>query len=147
VIDARTLSVLPYVLQREGRSLLQYAGEMYPWAPPEEAGVWAQVKKMVREQADAAASVVRFLTRRRVTPPGLGGFPKEYTGLGFVSLDHLLPMLAREERQGVAALERDLAALTDGEAKDLVQKILEQKRGHLKALEALAAAHPEAVKH
>lgn len=147
MIDAHTQGLLQQMLQREGRSLLQYVGEVFPWITPEEADDWAQVQQMVREQADAAASVALFLRRRRVTPPGLAGFSKDFTSLGFVSLDHLLPMLADEERRSVAALERDLAALTDADAKELARKILDQKRGHLKALEALTAAHPETVKH
>jgi hypothetical protein len=69
-----------------------------------------------------------------------------FTTLNFVSLDYLLPRLAEDGRRAVAALERDRAALTDADARAELDRLLDQKRRHLKTLEALATA-PAAAAH
>jgi rubrerythrin len=71
----------------------------------------------------------------------LGTFPTSFTSLSFVSLDHLLPILARNERKELERLQVEVDLLTDLEAKALVQKIIANKRRHLEMLQSLAAAH------
>jgi len=56
----------------------------------------------------------------------------------------VLRMLRDEfERRAAADLERDLSNLGDPEARALVQKMLDMKQQHVKALEALADSHRE----
>ncbi len=140
MIDAATADRLRDVIRRESRSLLQYAGEMFPWTAPEDRELPQRLLAITAEEREAAAGLARFLQRHRVTPPALGAYPMAYTSLGFVSLDYLLPRLVAHQRLAVTQLERDLAAVTDPEAKELLQKMAERKQEHLKALEAMASA-------
>jgi rubrerythrin len=145
VTDARTAAILQDVLRREGRSLLQYVSEAFPWATAEERAALAALQKLIDEERRAAAELGRFLTRRRVALPYLGAYPMEFTTTNYVSLDHLLPLLIGQQKKAVARLEQDLAALADADARTQLERLLTMKRQHLKELESLAAAHPEKV--
>jgi hypothetical protein len=140
MIDARTQAVLQNLLRRETLSLLQYVGEAFPWAAPGEEAALDRLRKLVAEDRESTAALGRFLTRLRRMPPYLGTYPTSYTSLGFVSLDFLLPRLAEEQRGSVAELERDLAVITDPEARAELERMLAMKRRHLATLEELTAA-------
>jgi hypothetical protein len=145
VIAAPDAARLEAAIRREGRSLLQYVSEAYPWTGSPGDGTPDQVRELAREERDALAVLTKFLARRRHTVPYLGAFPMAFTTMNFVSLDYLLPRLVEDGRRSVAALERDRAALTDADAKTELDRLTDLKRRHLKALEALtatpAAAH------
>jgi hypothetical protein len=139
-MDARTASLLQGVFRRESRSLLHYASEAFPWATTEERDALAQLKKLIEQEQQAAAELARFLLRHRLALPPLGAYP-DFTGINYVTLDHLLPLLAEEQRKNIARLEQDLAAMTDSEAKGQLEKLTTMKREHLAKLEAMAASH------
>ena len=143
MIDARTYAVLRDLVRRESRSLLQYVGEAFPWTSPEARDGLAQLQKLVAEERQATDEVSRFLFRHHLMPPYLGSYPSDFTTINFVSLAHLLPLLSDAERRSVADLERDMSNLGDPEARGLVQKVLDMKRQHQKALDALAGAQRE----
>lgn len=143
MIDARTQSLLEEMVRREGRSFLQYIADSYPWATAEEAATLAKLQELIAEEREAMGELGRYLVRRRLPLPYLGAYPMAFTTSNFVALDFLLPRLVEEESRAIAALERDLAKLGDPEARAQVQKILDMKRRHRQALEALAATHPQ----
>lgn len=142
-MDLQSQRILQAIVRREGRSLLQYLSDAFPWTTFTEGEALARVQQFVKEERDSTAALGRFLQRRRVMPPYLGAYPMWFTTLNFITLDHLLPLLVQAERKAIAEWERDLASLTDPEARSQVQGILEMKRTHAKALEELTAAHPE----
>jgi hypothetical protein len=117
---------------------LQYVHEAYPWTTPRERELLAKLAQLTAEEYDGAAALSDFLRRHRETPGYLGPYPMSYTRLNFISLDRLLPLLAEEQRRGVAHLQTNVAAV-DGEARGVLQTVLERKQRHLKELEALAA--------
>jgi len=143
VIDARTRAVLEDIVRRESRSLLQYVSDAFPWTMPEARDGLVQLQKLVAEERRAADDVSRFLVRHHLMPPYLGSYPSDFTTINFVSLTHLLPLLADTERRAIADLERDQSNLGDPEARGLVQKMVDMKQQHLKALDALAGADRE----
>jgi hypothetical protein len=145
VIDPQTETLLQDIVRRESRSLLLYVGEAFPWTTTRGGPTLDRLKQLVHQEADAVAALGRYLVRRRVTPPALGAFPTGFTTYNFVALDFLLPRLAEQQRVDTAALERDLAAVGDPEARAQVQALLETKRLDLAGLEALAAAAPAKV--
>jgi len=146
VIDAETYSRLEDIVRRESRSLLQYVGDSFPWITSEEPDLLAQIRVMIEEERNGAAELGRFLYRQGFPPPYIGQYPVSFTSLSFVSLDHLIPLLAANERQELERLQKDVKSLSDPEAKELVQKIIANKRRHLEALQALSARHsPSAV--
>ena len=140
-MDDLSYSLLEDIARRENRSLLQYVRDAYPRITPDEREVLAQVRMMIEEEQQGVGELVRFLYSHHRPPPYLGSYPTSFTSLSFVSLDHLLPLLARHERQELARLQREVELLTDPEAKALVEKIIANKRRHLEALQSLAAAH------
>jgi len=143
---AQDAALLETVIRREGRSLLQYVSEAHPWTRSAGDPTPEKVRTLAREERDALAGLTKFLARRRHLVPYLGAFPMAFTTLNFVSLDYLLPRLAEDSRRAIDALQRDRAALADAEARAELDKLLEVKRRHHKALEALSTA-PAAAAH
>jgi hypothetical protein len=146
VIAAHDAALLETVIRREGRSLLQYLSEAYPWTRTAGDPTPDKVRALAREERDALAGLTKLLARRRHVVPYLGAFPMAFTTMNFVSLDYLLPRLVEDSRRALDALQRDRAALTDAEGRAELDKLLELKRRHHKALEALATA-PTAAAH
>jgi hypothetical protein len=147
VISAPDAARLEAAIRREGRSLLQYISEAYPWTKSAGDTTPERVRDLAREERDGLGALTKFLARRRHTVPYLGAFPMAFTTMNFVSLDYLLPRLAEDGRRSVDALQRDQAALADADAKAELGRFLDLKRRHLKALEALPAAAPAAAAH
>jgi hypothetical protein len=142
-MDDRTARLVQGVVRRGSRSLLQYVGEASPWSGAEDRDTLDRLRQLIREDQEALTALVRFLGRRRVPPPYLGAYPEHFTTLNFVSLDRLLPLLVVHERQEVAALEGDVAAVSDAETAAALRDLLGRKRGHLAALEELRKTHPQ----
>ena len=145
MIAAQDAALLETIIRREGRSLLQYQSEAFPWPKSSGDPTPEKVRELAREERDAVGALVKFLARRRHTVPYLGAFPMAFTTMNFVSLDYLLPRLVEDGRRSVAALERDRAALTDADAKAELDRLIDLKRRHLKALEAPTTAPAAAV--
>jgi hypothetical protein len=145
VIDAQTNAILQTIVRREGRSLLQYMSDAYPWTTSGEEAELTRVQRMIEEEQRAAADLVRLLTRARLTPPYLASYPAGFTTLNYVSLDNWLPRLVDYELQTIAALQTELTEIRDAEARVHVQKLLDVKQRHLQTLKGMAAAHPLAV--
>jgi hypothetical protein len=137
VIDTTTQQTLQAIVRRESRSLLQYVSEVYPWVAPEDEDRLSRLRKLTEEDRQATAALSQYLYRRHCPPAYLGGFPHSFTGLGFISLAHVLPLLAEDQRKHIADLERDLSAIQGQEPREQVQKLLEMKRRHLATLEEL----------
>jgi hypothetical protein len=136
-MDAVTRALLEAILRREGRSLLQYVSESFPWTNPDEQAALAQLQELVQEERKATGALLQLFARREHTVPYLGSFPESFTTINFVSLDHLLPLLVDAERQGLEQLQSDLAKLTDPQLRDQVSKMVEMKRRHLATLKTL----------
>jgi hypothetical protein len=140
VIAPQDAARLERVIRREGRSLLQYLSEAFPWPKTSGDPTPQKVRDLAREERDAIGTLVRFLARRRHTVPYLGAFPMGFTSMNFIALDRALEHLVADGRRAVAALEDDRAALTDADARAELEQFIDLKRRHLKALEALATA-------
>ena len=145
MIDLPTQTVLQEVLRRESRSLLSYVGEAFPWASADEGEALSLLRQMVQDEGRAVAALGQFLVRRRIGLPYVGSYPTGFTTINFLALDYLLPRLADAERRSVADLERELAVIKDEAARAPVRNLLDVKRRHLPALEALAAQHSTAA--
>ena|SRR5207302_9769120 len=142
-MDAATQTIVENIIRRERRSVLQYVSEAFPWTAAGEQPALAQLQKLIGEENQAIGKLMQLCARQRHTLPYVGAFPMNFTTINFLSLEHILPLLVRYEAQAIADLERDLAAIGDGETRDQVRDILTMKQRHLAELSALAAAHPE----
>lgn len=145
-MDPRTTAVLQQAFRRESLSMLRYVGEAFPWTTLAGGGALRRLGEIVAEDREATAGLGRFLFRRHIAPSFTGSFPSAFTTINFLSLDYLLPRLAASQRKALADLERDLAAVTDAEAKTELEKLLAVKRLHLSELEALHVPRGEATK-
>jgi hypothetical protein len=145
MIDARTEKLLHEIVRREGRSLLQYVSEAFPWTTFEERDALTQLQKLTTEEREAIGRLMELVARRNHSYPYLGSYPTGFTNINYVSLEHLLPTLVRHEARSLGELECDLAKITDTEALAEVQELVDMKRRHLDALKKLAAAHPETL--
>ncbi len=139
MIDAQTYSLLADIARRESRTLLQYVHDSFPWTTPEEKDRVAQIQTLIEEEKQGLTDLMRFILGQHQPLPYIGSYPTSFTGLSFVSLDHLIPLLATHEREDYHRLEREVGALSSPEAKEVVQKILDRKRRHLEILQSLAA--------
>jgi hypothetical protein len=137
---AAGLDVVKRQIVRDGRSLLQYVGEAFPYAPARAGKTRDRVEALAHEERDAVGRLIRFLQRHHDTPPVLGSFPTNFTTVNFVSLDHLLPALQKDQEHGIVALGRDIAALPAGEVRTLLSDYLEMKQRHLQALQEVCGA-------
>lgn len=145
--DRQIEHLLQTIVRREGRSLVEYVAEAFPWTTASEQQDLARFQQSVAEHREALAGLSRFMLKRHLAPPHLGPYPMGFTTINFVSFDHLLPRLAAAEREGIVQLEKDQADLDDAEARAAVEKLLDLKRQHLKTLQEMTAAHPEPALH
>jgi hypothetical protein len=142
--DDKTQRILQDIVRRLERSFVQYIRDAFPWTTADEQKLLKEVQQLNQEERQMIAAYSKFLARCRIRMPHLGPYPVSFTTLNYVSLEHLLPIMAEHEQQSIAALERDVTQLSDdAEAQEQVRKILDMKRRHLQMFEALAAAHPE----
>ncbi|MCI0462971.1 MAG: hypothetical protein L0Z62_38990 [Gemmataceae bacterium] len=145
MIDAQTYNRLQDLIRREGRSLLQYAVESFPWTNSSSVDVNARLQEMAAAETEATAALNRLLLRHRLTPPWLGPYPMPFTSYNFLALERLLPLLIEHQRTGVARVEADLKQITDSAARAAVQHLLEVIRRNLSELEALRPASAAAT--
>lgn len=136
MIDAATHRLLQDILGREKLSLLQYVRAAYPWTTSTERELLGKLDKMIVQEQAAGARLARYLMRQRLALPFLGNYP-DFTGINFLSLDHVVPLLIEHQRKAIAQLERDLTCLYDVEVRALVQAILDLKKDHLQQLEKM----------
>jgi hypothetical protein len=140
-MNAQTVALLQGIVRRESLSMLTYVGEAFPWTAARDAESLARLRDIVAANNEAVAALGRYLTKHRQPLMYLGSYPGSFTTINFISLDHILPKLVASERGNVAALERDLHALADKDARAEVEKLLAVKKQQLEKLEFLAASH------
>jgi hypothetical protein len=138
VIDVQAQTLLQDIFRRESRSFLSYVAEANPWTTSREEKTWADLQQLIAAEREAVASLGRFLVRMGIPLPFLPAYPAHFATSNFLALDFLLPRLIEYERQALAELERDRAALKDPAAQAEVEKLLVLKRRHLSRLEELA---------
>jgi hypothetical protein len=143
VNDSATIAVLQNIVRRESRSLLQYIQEAYPWTTANAQPVLTELARLTAEEAKSTTDLATYLLRQLHAPlPHLGQYPQQFTSINYVGVDFLLPRLVHEQRHAIAELEKDLGKLTNPDARQRVEKVLDMKRRHLKKLEELAAPVP-----
>jgi hypothetical protein len=141
-MDAALAARLQDLVKSEGRSLLQYVSESFPWTAAHDEQARTAVLGFARAEAEALARLVRHLQKIHVGVPHLGPYPMSFTTVNFVSLGYLLPRLAQEQKTHIAQVERLCNALPDGETKNLVGELLILKKQHLSQLNAFTASLP-----
>jgi hypothetical protein len=129
--------VLPNLVRRESRSLLQYIRESYPWSQTKDAQTRAKVIAAAESEGEMLSQLGRLLQKRHIPMPGLGAYPTSFTSMNYVSLSFLIPRLIAAQRQSLADLENDARQVQDEPFRELLRAFHELKRRHLAELETL----------
>jgi hypothetical protein len=140
--DRQTEAIMQRVLRRQGRSLMQYLREAFPYSPSNGDSKLARFQEMAAEDLESQVSLTNFLLKKHLTPPYLGAYPDRFTTLNYTSFDFLLPQLVESERVEIAELEKDVSAVGDAEFRERLQKVLDMKRQHHLGLLELAHQTP-----
>jgi hypothetical protein len=147
VSDAQGLELIARQIIRDGRSLLQYVSDAFPYAPAEAEPARHRLENLVQEERAFVGRLIRHLHRHHVTPPFLAAFPTRFTTINFVSLDHILPALVKDDELGIGDLERGLAGLPESDERHLLAELLDLKRRHLQELHEIARNVARAEAH
>jgi hypothetical protein len=133
--------VLNGVLILLRRSLLQYAGEAWPWTSSGSAEPRPEVDRLIAAQSDRVGKLADLLDGRRWTID-FGAF-RDFSDLHYLSLTFVLPHLVDNERTIVREIELALPACADdSEATALVAETLVGESQALTELERLGALKP-----
>ncbi len=122
------------VYRRESRSLLTYARSAAPHAAGDDRKLRDDLFRAAEETAAALDGLAAFLDARRVPVPMPPAFPVVFTDLNCVAVRYLLPKVAADRAAAAAALDADLAALTDPAARAALQPLLDLARRDTSAL-------------
>lgn len=131
---------LRQLVRHEGRSLLQYVSESFPWTKAHNEGIRDAITRFAREQAEALASLTDHLVKNHVRLPQVSNYPMSFTSMNFVSLSYLLPRLIDEQQARLAELEGLCNALPEGPTRQLVARLLVLKKEHLARMNAIDPA-------
>lgn len=142
MIDPAGISLLYKHVRSTSRSLLQYAGESYPWTR-DAAGAEALTRlgQLIQQEQKDTARIIRFPQRSRVQPPHVEPFPVQFTGMNFLALDRMLALLVEHQERDVAELEADLRMTRDAEVRKLLEELLADKKQHLDTLREMKDQH------
>ncbi len=133
--------VLNGVLILLRRSLLQYAGEAWPWISSGSAEPRAEIDRLIAAQSDRVGKLADLLDGRRWTID-FGAF-RDFSDLHYLSLTFVLPHLVDNERTIVREIELALPACAgDSQATALVAETLVGESQALTELERFAALKP-----
>lgn len=130
-------SALNDLLVRLNRSLLQYAGESWPWTDLEAAGEQAVVDSLVQRQRTHVGRLAELLWGRYWNID-FGVYPAEYTDLHYVALDYLLTLLVASENDVLGEIERVLPLCAgDEDAARIVEDARNDQREIVEQLQRL----------
>ncbi len=124
-----------------GRSLLQYAAEVSPWAKT--GALSEDMARLAARQRESVGKLVDLLAARGWFVD-FGVYPTDYGDLHFLSWNYFVPKLQQSQDALVAELDEAVhTCIDDAEAVTLLREIFEEERQVATALNALLA--PAAV--
>ncbi|MEZ6064915.1 MAG: hypothetical protein R3B90_04240 [Planctomycetaceae bacterium] len=117
------------------RSLLQFAGEAYPWAAEHDtSGQRSLLERLVKEQQDSVRALVAYLSGSGHSID-FGVYPDEYTSLFYVSLDWLIRQIVINQTAIVADLRQGAQELaSDADASSLLHVLADREQAILEEL-------------
>jgi rubrerythrin len=139
VIDAQSAEAIREIAYQEGRSILQYVGDAFPWTAADQTSSLDRFQQIVHAERDMLARLTQFLYKQRVAPPAVGSYPVAFTSLNFVSLGLIVKRLIEYEQKSMDALQATIPSVVNSEARALLQSFLDLKKKHLQTLKDIQA--------
>ncbi|MBX9680216.1 MAG: hypothetical protein K2X38_15760 [Gemmataceae bacterium] len=130
-MDASKQQLLRSLVRKEGRSLLQYVAESFPWTKPEDQGLVRRVLALAHVEGALLARLIRLLLKLRIGAPPLGAYPQSFTTINFMALDFLLPLLREDQKTRIADIEMLITQFPEGDVRSLLLELSHEKRKHL----------------
>jgi hypothetical protein len=136
--------VLNGVLILLRRSLLQYAGEAWPWSGSGSEEPRGEIDRLISAQAERVRKLADLLDGRRWTID-FGAY-RDFTDVHYLSLSFVLPHLVENEQTIVREIELALPACAgDSEGTALLAEILVGESQAVSELQRLAAPKSSAT--
>lgn len=139
MIDQATERRLHDVIQREGRSFLQYVSEVDPFTDARTERAWPILLELARQERAGVQELVALLFKNHRRIPPLGSYPIHFTTVNFASLEFLLPRLIRDLEARRNELEAVANDLEQGPVRFHLLGLVETKKKHLDTLRQLVA--------
>jgi hypothetical protein len=133
------IALLNRLLHGTVNSVVQYIDIATPYVPPFCEGKVGELVKMRDEQAHAANDIVALVAQLEGVPQ-VEAFPYWNVDLNYLDVRFLARFAAEHEAKVAAELEQALPELRDDpRIHGALTRILQQRRAHLAALQAIAA--------
>ncbi len=126
-----------------GRSLLQYAAEVSPWAKT--GALDNEMSRLAARQRDSVGRIVDLLVSRGWSVD-FGVYPTDYGDLHFLSWNYFVPKLQQSQEALVTELDEAVhTCIDDAEAVAVLRDVLTKEQQVATALKALLAPSTAAI--
>ena len=140
-----TIDILNRLLGVHSSSLASYMAFVPPWVGDGEQESLATVMDVVEDQN----RMIKVIGQMILDQGGVvqsGAFPLTFTSLHDTSLDYLLRLLVRAQRDDIMLIERCVASLDEHTVeRALAEEALGSAQGHLELFEDLLSSEPHAT--
>lgn len=126
-----------------GRSLLQYAAEVSPWAKT--GALDNEMSRLAARQRNSVGRIVDLLVSRGWSVD-FGLYPTDYGDLHFLSWNYFVPKLQQSQEALVAELDEAVhTCIDDAEAVSVLRDVLTEEQQVATALQALLTPSTPAI--
>ena len=134
------LPILERVFRRECSSLAQYLAKGSPWSESQNRPAQDLVQTIQADEQRWAQQLAELIEQRGGVPRP-DNYPTEFTDTHFLDLEFMLSRLEESLGRTLVQLQEDVERLDDdGEAKELLERMVERKRGQAEAIAKLRAS-------
>ncbi|MFV0445577.1 MAG: hypothetical protein ACK5Q5_18505 [Planctomycetaceae bacterium] len=136
--DTTLCDLVNDLLVNLGRSLLQYAGEAWPWSSAHDSGdLQRRVQQLGEMQRESVRSLATMLDGEGHAVD-FGVYPDEYTSLHYVSLKYLIEQMIANEGALVSDCRYVASAVPSGTpAADLLAEVARREEAILEELRCI----------
>jgi hypothetical protein len=140
-----TIDILNRLLGVHSSSLASYMAFVSPWVGDGEQESLATVMDVVEDQNRMIKAIGQMILDQGGVVQS-GAFPLTFTSLHDTSLDYLLRLLVRAQRDDIMLIEKCVASLDEHTVeRALAEEALGSAQGHLELFEDLLSSEPHAT--
>ncbi|MBU6173858.1 MAG: hypothetical protein KGQ60_08640 [Planctomycetes bacterium] len=136
VLNTKSLQILVDILRRESGSLLSYVSGASLWTSHKTVPALTSIEHITKAHATLLTHLGQFVVKNKSPLPPMHMYPSSFTGLHFVSLKYLLPLLIQTEQLSTKQLEDDIDRLNNN-VFPLLNELLYIKTNGLTVLQSI----------